>query len=225
VTITKPRPRVAAFIDGFNLFHGLLEHNPALKWLDLHKLVRMLEPYGDIVAVNYYTAPVDADRLPPSPKRCRQKTYWNALRANKVTVVPGKFEKRSRKCKVTYCSAEGPREFDVFVEKMTDVNMALDISYQPAFLKLDVVCIISGDTDLIPAIRHIKDNHPNCLRMVYIPCTETAFKYRRVDELKKLGCSVSRLREELVQDAQFPPSIPFPDTEPLTRPPEWSAQP
>ena len=52
----KKRTRV--YIDGNNLYYGLLEDTP-WKWLDLPAFVAgLVGPDHEIVAVNYFTAPI-----------------------------------------------------------------------------------------------------------------------------------------------------------------------
>ena len=54
--------KTIVYIDGFNLFYGLLRNTPWL-WLDLEKFVRSLltEKY-DIVAIKFFTARIRNDK-------------------------------------------------------------------------------------------------------------------------------------------------------------------
>ena len=59
--------RTIVYIDGFNLYYGLLRRNAASKWLDLWKLSRCLvSPNNDILAVKYFTSRVNYDPKKPS---------------------------------------------------------------------------------------------------------------------------------------------------------------
>lgn len=50
--------RTSIYIDGFNLYYRAVRGTP-FKWLDLKQVCeRLLDPKHNIVAVNYYTAPV-----------------------------------------------------------------------------------------------------------------------------------------------------------------------
>ena len=54
---------VIAYVDGFNLYHGLRDkYRRRYLWLDLEHLVRRLRPQDRIVAVRYFTALVQDDR-------------------------------------------------------------------------------------------------------------------------------------------------------------------
>lgn len=73
------RADVIAYIDGFNLYHGLRDrYQHRYLWLDLTKLVRHLRPRDSIVAVRYFTAVVRND---PSAQ-ARQQAYLSALQAH-----------------------------------------------------------------------------------------------------------------------------------------------
>ena len=87
--------RVALYVDGFNLFYGMLDENPDLKWLDLEALGRALRPSDELVKVRYCTANVSALGDPQRP--ARQQTYLRALRSLPlVEVTFGRFETRQK---------------------------------------------------------------------------------------------------------------------------------
>jgi hypothetical protein len=89
---TRPPKRVIAYVDGFNLYFGILRNSPELKWLDIQSLVEFLRPNEDVVHVRYFTALVDPD-LHVSTTRDRQKRYIKALcSCAKVEVIPNKVD-------------------------------------------------------------------------------------------------------------------------------------
>ena len=64
-SVTGSAERVAAYIDGFNLYFGVRQHGRRYLWLDLEQLVQsLLRPRQQLVAVRYFTARVRND--PPS---------------------------------------------------------------------------------------------------------------------------------------------------------------
>ncbi len=83
--------RVKAYVDGFNLYHGLkARHGRKYLWLDLQALaVRLLKPSQHLVEVEYFTARV---RNQPESEQ-RQAAYLDALAAHcpLVKVVHGRF--------------------------------------------------------------------------------------------------------------------------------------
>ena len=70
--------RVKAYVDGFNLYHGLkTRHGRKYLWLDLQALaVRLLKPSQHLVAVEYFTARVrnqaESEQRQAVPRRPRR---------------------------------------------------------------------------------------------------------------------------------------------------------
>lgn len=148
------RKRAAFYIDGFNLYHALDGLNKDhLKWLSLYDLSEHLKFQKTEVlsAVKYYTAyagHTSADR------QSRHRTYIAALKGTGVEVTVGRFRKKPVKChrcQATWNSHE---------EKMTDVNIAVTIVRDALLDYFDVCYLISGDTDLLPAVEVIKADLP-----------------------------------------------------------------
>ena len=86
--------KTIAYIDGGNLYHGLLRRCPRYKWLDVAALVRSLLSEGhDLVDVKYFTArvktyPHDAAAVE------RQNLYLSAIEANGgVKIIEGYYNK------------------------------------------------------------------------------------------------------------------------------------
>ena len=144
--------RLAFFIDGFNLYHAL-QDDPVLKtckWLDYHKLTRILYPSGDRKVI-FFTA------LPPwdQEKKVRHEAYLRVLRSRGVQVVLGKFKHRFRTCR------ECGQKSRSYEEKMTDVNIATHLFRLAVEDEYDVAVLVSGDTDLVPAIEAVKSTFPH----------------------------------------------------------------
>ncbi len=218
----RPKKRVLAFIDGFNLYYGLLKDNPRLKWLDVKKLVQNLFPPCEVEEVNYFTAKVDDDgRLSPSAKRLRQDAYRKVLEFKGINLVYGRLELREKQCTAAQCCHEGDRSFKLPVEKMTDVNLALNLVFECQRLNPDIIVVISGDTDLLPALIRVRLNHRSAQKRLYIPCSEKDFKFRRVDEFGQNGWIANRLDEKDVAAAVMPETIDCGASGSISRPIEW----
>lgn len=135
------------YVDGFNLYHGL--HSTSKRqhlWLDLVKLSKSLRPNQKLVGVRYFTATV----LNDPDAQSRQAHYIDALQAkypNLIQVILGRYQAKTKtcfKCQNTYTSYE---------EKETDVNMALSIATDGLKGLYDSALIISGDSDMAPAVK------------------------------------------------------------------------
>ncbi|GII23649.1 NYN domain-containing protein [Planosporangium mesophilum] len=138
---------VIAYVDGFNLYHGLRErYQHRYLWLDLAKLVGRLRPNDTIIAVRYFTAAVRND---PAAE-ARQHTYLEALKAhcgNSIEVILGRYQAKSRSCRS--CGAV----WTSYEEKETDVNIAVSLVADAASAAADIALIVSADSDLCPAVR------------------------------------------------------------------------
>jgi hypothetical protein len=112
--------RVAAYVDGFNLYHGLKEkHGRRYLWLDLQALVAsLLKPGQRLEKVRYFTARV---RNEPAALAC-QATYLHALGAHtNVEIVLGRFQQKRQVCR--RCGAT----WRTYEEKETDVSIAVSL--------------------------------------------------------------------------------------------------
>lgn len=138
---------VIAYVDGFNLYHGLRErYQHRYLWLDLTKLVGRLRPSDTIVAVRYFTAAVRND----PEAEARQHTYLDALKAhcgNSLEVTLGRYQAKRRTCRS--CGAA----WIAYEEKETDVNIGVTLVADAAAGTADIALLISADSDLCPAVR------------------------------------------------------------------------
>ena len=154
------------YVDGFNLYYGILK-NTAYKWLDLERFFTLLRPHDEIEAIKYCTALVDA-----GAQRARQATYLNALATRPlVETILGRFKQKQVICSCSGCTqtAPGTRTFVVPEEKRTDVNIAirmLDDAYRGL---CERQVLVSGDSDLVPAIQMVRQRFPEIRTTVYVP--------------------------------------------------------
>jgi len=138
---------VIAYIDGFNLYFGIVEAGfNHCKWLDLKMLVQnLLKPYQELVEVKYFTSRVNNN----PDKQKRQSLYIDALDSIGVKIIYGNYQDGNvtcLRCGHIWKSAK---------EKMTDVNIATAIIIDAYKNEYDMAMLISGDTDLIPPIREV----------------------------------------------------------------------
>jgi hypothetical protein len=121
--------RVVAYVDGFNLYHGLKAvYGRRYHWLDLQALVRsLLRPGQELLEVQYFTARVRDNPAAES----RQALYLEALMSHSIRVrlIEGHFQDKPRECR--NC---GARWMDAY----------------------DTAILVSGDSDLRPVIASVK---------------------------------------------------------------------
>ncbi len=199
--------RVILFIDGFNLYHAIMEPRALRKyrWLDFHKLGEsLLSSRQKLVDVFFFTAFYPGD----TAKRNRHQNFIRAQELNGVKTVLGRFRRKEKHCK-------NCREITIgFEEKETDVNIAIELFRQAVLDTYDSAFVLSGDSDLIPAIRAIKDTFPAKTIKVILP------PFRRSEDLKNQAHSHMQLKEKHLRLNQFPDSIRV-DGVTIDKPPTW----
>jgi len=210
--LPKPRPRVTVYIDGLNLFYGVLQQVPSVKWLDVERLCKLLRPNDDLQMIKYFSAPVAGSM--------DQAVYLRALATlPKVQVILGKFKRKNVKCGVAGCAHAASKWFQVPEEKRTDVNIAvsmLDDAYQNS---CDHLLLMSGDSDLVPGLATVRHRFPAKRITVYVP-SRNPIRAAAV-ELRSAAHRARELPLVLLGKAQFPNSIPVGAGGILNRPADW----
>jgi 6-hydroxy-3-succinoylpyridine 3-monooxygenase len=209
-----PAPRTVIYIDGLNLYYGAVKSTPALKWLNLERFCRLLRPHDDIRRIRYFSALIGGS------KRANQETYLRALSTTPlVEVILGKFKMKNAKCGVAACTSNCAKWYLTPEEKRTDVNIAvfmLDDAYQNL---CDQFIIISGDSDLVPAVNMVRQRFPQKKIVVYVPSRNPA---RGAAVELRTSAHVHRfLPLILLSKSQFPNQIPDGAGGMLTRPATW----
>lgn len=199
--------RLAFFIDGFNLYHALKagKRLNEYKWLDLYKLSQCFARSGDTISkVFYFTA--YATHQPES--MARHQKYVRVLKHFKVNAVFGEFKLRDRYC--TNCNKMSAN----YQEKQTDVNIALYLFRYAVLDQYDTAIIVSGDSDLIPAIQTVKQTFPGKSIGVVIPIG------RRSENIKNTADFYMRMKLKHLESSQLPEEIEL-DGVKILRPDRW----
>jgi uncharacterized LabA/DUF88 family protein len=146
--------RVIAYVDGFNLYFGLKSKGwRRYYWLNIQMLAQnLLKPNQRLLLTKYFTARITG----PPDKEKRQSTYIEALETlSEFQIFYGKYQLNPRQC--SHCGVQD----EVPNEKMTDVNIAVEIlkdAYQDEF---DVALLISADSDLVPPVKTVRELFSN----------------------------------------------------------------
>lgn len=207
--------RVVVYIDGFNLYYGVLRFSKE-KWLDIERLFKLLRPHDQIQKIRYFTA------LSSGGKSQDQLAYLKALETLPlVNVVRGRYKNKSVKCSVQkICNvSDGDRFFSIPEEKRTDVNIAvsmLDDAYQNL---CDHLIVVSGDSDLVPAVSMVRTRFPEKIVTVYVP-SRNPIRGAAV-ELRASANKDRDLPLNLLRQAQLPASIPDGSGGFIVKPPTW----
>ncbi|CAA7616379.1 NYN domain-containing protein [Magnetospirillum sp. UT-4] len=148
------KERVICFVDGFNLYHAIDGlGRPHLKWVDLMGLARCFigtrsQQLDDLFYFSAY-----ATWRPDSAKRHR--AYVAAIQAMGATPVMGHFKDKTRWCPACKNRSVGHEE------KETDVNIALALLDQAYRDLYDHAFLVTGDSDIAPAVRLVLSHFPN----------------------------------------------------------------
>lgn len=159
--------KVAFYIDGFNLYHALLNLGVArYKWLDLFRLSEhFIHPKEEVVEAVFYFSAV-AYHL-ESETVSRHKAYIHALESKGVTFVEGKFKKKQIKYKNKHVGLV----LNKHEEKETDVNIAIHLLKDALQNKYDRYVLVTNDTDITGAVRMAKQENPSAQIKVLTPPT------------------------------------------------------
>lgn len=201
-------------MDGFNLYHALdyVRVGPdhyryrKFKWLNLYKLASLYVGRLDTLdRVLLFTAL--ATWVPD--KVARHKIFIRANEAAGVSVVYGEFKRKDKHCPL--CKGRYPK----FEEKQTDVNIALSLFQLAVTDQYDRAVIVSGDTDLIPAIKAVRATFPHKQIGVILPIGRSS------EDMLKNADFRFKMREHHLISSRFPDQIVLPDKSTLDCPLNW----
>jgi uncharacterized LabA/DUF88 family protein len=202
------RARVISYIDGYNLYYGLRDAGfRRYYWLNPCALSRaFLKPDQDLVSTKYFTSRVSR----PPDKVKRQTTFLEAVQTlPDLKLIEGRYDGEDFVCKG--CGRKGTWHN----EKMTDVNIAVEITKDAHADRFDVALLITGDADQVPTIRMVRELFPT-KRVI------CAFPPRRVSEwLKKVANGHVHINHHILSACMFPGTVIKSDGFVLTRPAQW----
>lgn len=208
----RPR-RVAVYIDGFNLYYGILRPNPPLKWLDIRALARMMATDA-VVFVRYFTAKVKARTDPDEPKR--QQVYLRALETlQDVSIHYGTFLSHEVSRPLADPTPGQPSVVRVIdtEEKGSDVNLATFLLIDGMDGRWDEAFVVSGDSDLAEPIRQAKARFGSV--HVRNPRSQSS------RELQQAASSYASLDPSTLAACQLPDRVRLPSGRWVSRPLTW----
>ena len=143
--------RTAVYVDGFNLYFGLLKRTP-YKWLDLQRLFESVLTRNQVTSIRYFTARVLATPRNPAV-HVRQDTYLRALDAAcpNLAVHFGHYVRRELSMEN---ATPPPATVRVWKneEKGSDVNLAVHLVNDAWENRYDCAVVVSNDSDLASAM-------------------------------------------------------------------------
>ncbi|MCC7142260.1 MAG: NYN domain-containing protein [Candidatus Eisenbacteria bacterium] len=212
--------RTSFLVDGFNLYHSLRDASRALggvgtKWLDLRSLcdsyLYQIGGSAQTVGVFYFSALARHLEATNPGITARHVDYLSALRSRGVTVELAHFKEKRQRCPHPTCRLEIKRH----EEKETDVAIALKLLELLWLDQCDSVVLLTGDSDLAPAIRAARRLAPH--KRIYC-----LFPHARGSiELRNLAARTFRIKKERYAQFQLPDGVQLLDGRAVSKPQGW----
>ncbi len=200
--------RAVVYIDGYNLYHGMCDADlRRFLWLDVHAMAEQFTIPGQrLVGTKYFTFRTSF----PADRVRRQTMYIDVLKSRGIQVIEGRYDGEPDTCK---CG----KPYISHAEKMTDVNIAVNVLRDAFADAFDTAIIVTGDADQVPTIGTVRECFPAKRTVVLFP-PKRASKHLRMAAHVALNINENHLRA-----AQLPEIISLASGQLLSRPTEWSA--
>lgn len=201
--------RVIAYIDGFNLYHGMMDAEfRKYLWLDIPSLVRgILLPDQELNETKYFTSRISW----PQDSVRRQTLYIEALQTLKgLGIKEGRYVGEITPCR--HCGSP----FTKHSEKMTDVSIAISMIKDALDNRFDTAVLVTGDADQVPTIQFVLDRYAEKRVVLLFPPKRVSKELKRVAHVKL------NVNEAMLRAAQLPRAVSKADGVILKRPIEWS---
>lgn len=201
--------KVIAYIDGFNLYYGLKAKGwRRFYWLNMQALAQdFLKPRQTLTQTKYFTTVM----AQPPDKHDRQGVFLDALQ----TLPDFNFYYGHFLVDRITCRRCG-HAYDTYHEKMTDVNIAVELmtdAFQDAF---DVALLFSADSDLVGPIKSIRRLFPSKQVVVIFPPDRFSRALQQVANGQKF------INGAVLSKNQFPAQVIKANGVVLQRPAEWN---
>jgi uncharacterized LabA/DUF88 family protein len=186
--------KVIAYIDGYNLYYGLRDQGwKRFYWLNLQKLAeQFLKPNQTLVETKYFTTIVKY----PDDKRRRQQVFLEALQTlPNLSIFYGHFLSdpvTCHQCGHTYTTHH---------EKMTDVNISVELMKDAFQDRFDVAFLISADSDLVSPVRIVQQLFPKKRVISIFP------PGRFSSALKRISAGTLRIGHVNLSKSLFPEQV------------------
>ena len=204
--------RVSVYVDGFNLYYGLKSKGwRRYYWLDLRRLAESILQSGQqLMTVRYFTARVM--RLTDDPEQSeRQQTYLEVLETlTDLYIHYGYFLPKR-----VFCQQCGAIR-ETYEEKMTDVNIAVELMGDAQDDAFDTAIVISGDSDLAGPVEAIRRRYPEKRVIAAFPPNRVSL---RLSQAVTASFVIGRRR---ISTSLLPDRVVKSDGYVLAKPPQWS---
>jgi uncharacterized LabA/DUF88 family protein len=203
--------RAVAYVDGFNLYFGLKAAGlRRYYWLDLPALASTFLHSGQALDhLHYFTARI-RNTGPNQADVARQSAYLDALAVSpRLTLHEGHFLEKQGKCRT--CGST----WRTYEEKMSDVNLAVQLVMDALDDRFDTAFVVSGDSDLATPIRRVLARFPSKRIIVAFP------PKRHSADLKRIASGTFNIGEDKLRRSLLPDTVVTAAGVRLQRPATW----
>ena len=209
---TSANERVMVYVDGLNLYHGMIASNlTRYLWLDVVALSANLIQRHQVLAGAKYFYGQFLSEVDGGGMFRRQDAHMQAIATRSgVELIEGEFQVRRRSCR--NCGFE----WRTYEEKMTDVNIGIEMVCDAEDGKFDTALLVSGDGDLASTVRKVISRHPTKRVVVAFP------PKRQSNALAREATGHTVIGRTMLRNSQLPDNVTSRDGFTLRRPGEWT---
>ena len=202
--------KTLVYIDGYNLYYGLLKESPDSKWLNLRALVAaMFKEKHEIRSIKFFTARVRTYPHDIAAEE-RQKIYLQALASfGGVEIIEGFYSKKkiwlphvNGKCKTCEESHAGMAHVVKLEEKRSDVNLAVAALVDAMRSDADCFVLVTGDSDQAGTVYALRHEFGKSV-LVFNPHVAVS------EHLKRAATYYAHIPRDLPAKCQLPDVIPI----------------
>lgn len=175
--------KVSIYIDGSNFYFSVKKRFVCN--LDIDKFCKKIVSDNKLIKINYYISPID--RLSNPEMYASQQKFFEKLRKiSNLKIILGRLEKRKKDGK------------EYYVEKATDVNLALDLVLDAQSGEYDEAYLISNDGDFSGAVKASIERFHKTIIYVAIG-NQKSISYH----LKKVASKTLKIDEKFIEEIKI----------------------
>lgn len=194
--------RISFLIDGFNLYHSIKDleriHGLKAKWLNLYSLcqsyIYLFGKDAVLQDIFYFSAYPNHLTFIKPDTIARHKDFVTCLEDLGINVILGRFKEKKVYC--TNCKTIITKH----EEKETDVAIAIKVLELFHNDSCDIQVIVSGDTDLSPAVRTSLGLFPKKQICFAFPFNRKMKELSKLSTLPSFSISSASYRKHLLPD-------------------------
>lgn len=175
--------KISIYIDGSN-FYFSVKKKFNIK-IDIEKFCKKLVGENKLIDIKYYISPIE--QLSNPKMYAEQQSFFDKLREIKnLKIIFGRLEKRKQDGKI------------YFVEKATDVNLALDLVLDAQANVYDKAFLVSNDGDFSGAVKAVIERFEKEITYIAIG-NNKMISYH----LKNVASKTIRLKNNFIEEIKL----------------------